>query len=332
MDVTVRKYVQRWLKMPHDTPRSYFHTQVGLGGLGVQSFAHHVRLMRINRLGRLETTEDGVLRALLHSSAGEALYRTVGVAIRIGGSLVNTKQGLATAIADKLYRTTDGRGLSEAGEATRAQSWISDPTLQISGGDFIKANAVRAACLKTKVRAARGRAEANRLCTSCNEPASLAHLLQTCGRTQDHRIKRHNEVVKYISESFRRKGWTSVKEPEIGDHRRGALKPDLIVFKGGEILVLDPSLVADNAELGRRYRDKIDKYKTDRVDQFCRRLSPGNPRYHGIIISWRGNWARQSWEALRQVGLSARELHYLTVSILVNGWHAWQYECRLRTD
>ena len=341
LDKIVRVAVRKWLHMPKDVPTAFFYTKIGDGGLGLKAYLTHVRLMRIGRLERITLTEDEGLKALLATKTGLDLRASIGKVIKVGKVVTNSRQQIDSAYRDILHDSVDGKGLRTMSDEPRAQQWWAHSDIKMSGEEFVRANAIKIASLPTKVRSARGRPGAAVMCNECNQPANLSHCLQVCGRTAGLRTKRHNELVRGIKDAVKRKGFTVVDEPHIyltKSRRRDFLKPDLVIFNKNRVIVLDPSIVADNAQLTSRYHDKIDKYKVDKVDQFCKGLLGGSGaencqvEYHGLILTWRGAWERKSWKALRDLGISRRELAYITLRSMVNSWRIFHFDYRQRTN
>jgi hypothetical protein len=82
---------------------------------------------------------------------------------------------------------------------------------------FFKQIRVRINALPSRVRCARGRREVKELqCRAgCEIEETTVHIIQSCGRTHDGVIKRHNTVDKLVQKSLEEKGWEVMAEPRI---------------------------------------------------------------------------------------------------------------------
>ena len=66
LDVEVRRYVGKWLHLPHSTSKAYYHAKTDDGGLGLVSFVGNIPELRERRL--LYTSGTDVSNWLLNSS------------------------------------------------------------------------------------------------------------------------------------------------------------------------------------------------------------------------------------------------------------------------
>ncbi len=235
----------------------------------------------------------------------------------------------------------DAKGLNWAGLYKHESKWVTDPKSikHVSGGEFIRAIHVRMNTLKTGERSSRGtdRFPVGRHCNTCRDQVqSLGHILQVCPRTHGARVLRHDAFVKGIRSALHRARWKTVLEPRV-PVGRSFLKPDLIVWKGNQAYVLDPTIVSDGFDMQKAYNTKLDLYDCEEVKTYARKLieTDGGKMedfsVHGIVCNWRGNWFLDSAEALRKLKVPASYLNYLTVRHLNDSWKMWSMN-GLRTN
>ena len=242
-------------------------------------------------------------------------------------------------MARELHGKVDGAGLALMARCPELSGWVVHPGYQLSGGEFIKAIHVRAACLKTGARAARGAArdKAGRLCHVCRVPQTLGHVLQRCPMAHGFRVKRHDELSYRLKRGLTKNRWLVESEPRIkvgGTYR----KPDLTCVKEGRGIVLDPVVLSDKADLTAEAARKRALYDIPEVRQHVSRqaelaASPGiaTVEVFGIASNWRGAWLPASVRILRSMGLSLKFLNYAAVSVLTSSWHAWHAVLHRRT-
>ena len=65
LDRSVRAAVRSWLKLPHDSPKAFFHAKIFDGCLGIVTLEHQVPLMKSKRTDRLWASNDPVIRDML---------------------------------------------------------------------------------------------------------------------------------------------------------------------------------------------------------------------------------------------------------------------------
>jgi hypothetical protein len=169
MDVPVRKYVRKWLRLPHDTSNAFIHAPAREGGLGVGTMVLSIPILkrgRIDSLVRRAVSEtDAVLAAVVRNSAW--LRREIGrwsTPTVYAGLPMTSKENVKAALAWSLHSSVDGRGLRYHSLVPGSQDWVVNGSALQSGRDFIRSIQVRAGTLHTAVRAARGVSGANVKC------------------------------------------------------------------------------------------------------------------------------------------------------------------------
>ena len=200
-----------------------------------------------------------------------------------------------------LFRSVDGKGLSSMPETGDLQYWIVGPEPGMSGCNYIGAIQCRGNLLYTRARAARGRPDRPVDCDACGQYEALSHVLQVCYRTFGERIRRHNKIVLLIARAAQRAGFTTYVEPKIPTPR-GLLVPDLIVMSGETTYVIDPTVVADNADLATEASAKRHKYDVPGIRNWIlEKEGRSKVELSGIAVTWRGALAKDSYVILRRL-------------------------------
>ena len=203
----------------------------------------------------------------------------------------------------------DGQGLAPSGEYPAGNRWLTADTSWISGADYIKAIKVRAACLQTPARAARWGASGNPNCSGCGSRATLGHIAQVCPRTHGLRVRRHDDIVRYLDRRLRSLGHTTFVEPRI-PWGTSFYKPDLVVQgRGRNAIILDAQVVSDGVAMDYAHSLKVNKYGDEGFRQAVSRACGAPVRsVSSITLNWRGLWHGRSAKDLLGLGLSRRDL------------------------
>lgn len=329
LDRVVRAAVRQWLRLPHDCPRALFHADASAGGLGLPEFGVCVPIFRKDRidgvLNRAFIGDDPVLRHLAEESSEIRKERNRWRQVNCYGALVANKPAMKIATARALHTSVDGSGLVYHGDVPQVHNWVTGGTKLQTGAAYIHAIQVRSACLHTSGRAARGRAEANTSCECCGRYESLAHIVQVCPSSWAPRNSRHDTAVKYLADRFTRMGYQTVVEPKIPT-RAGVRCPDLVVYKPGVTLVLDASIVSDQADLNHDHALKVAYYDVPEIRQYVAALTNSQPHavlFSAMIANWRGAISRHSSNDLCTYGVTLRQQEVLMVRILQAGFNIY---------
>lgn len=325
LDATIRKLVRSWLHFPHDVPTAYIHAPVRLGGLGVPCLAIDVPMMRFSRLVNIvEHSDNSYVASAL---AGSSYYSDTVNGCR--NTLIKAIGGVEKTDRIKYWETElesrfDTMGLKGARHCRASSTWVSDEALSLTGRDYIHYHHIRAGCLPSRVRRARGR-DGNINCRGgCGLRETNYHIIQQCCRTHGGRVLRHNRIVEMIYSGFRRgNGLNLYKEPTFHTFD-GLRKPDLILTDGHTALVVDVQITrGDNTARDRS--EKISKYQsvTCFTDQVKRRYRCSNVVYEAITISYKGIFEKSSIEVLRRLQVDSRKLFMMATSVLYGSWLNW---------
>ncbi len=344
-DIGIRRAVRKWLHLPADVPTAAFHASTKDGGLGVPSLGLQVPTVRRARYEKMLSESNHPLVAALRGQNGATT--TDGARwTKLPSCLLpqvqdgverNYKRAVREFHRGMLHSSVDGRGLAHLSEHPRSSAWVNDVSLSgLSGGEYVKAIHVRLACLRTRSRAARGRGSPDdrkcRLCWRRGRPMdvdNLAHRSQICAATHGLRVIRHDTLVRSMSRFFSR-NWHVQVEPHLREVDRFGVKPDLVLTDSdtGRLVILDPSVVSDGHPLCVSAAEKARLYDRPDVHQAAWKHSKNEGNIKsvlalGLILSWRGAWLPDSYDALVRLRVGHRLLMYWTVKSLVSTWSLW---------
>ena len=357
LDNICRKALRTWLKLPHDTPKGFFHAMVSDGGLGIPNVFLTVARLKIKRHESLCMSSDPLIQWLRTDgfidqqlvSWKNALEKegvgSVGVSV---GRRVD-KEHVDALLAKRLHESCDGKGLKLSYLSRTpdwppkpvGHKWITDGRATIGGSVFCTMLGVRAGTLFCGVRAARwGRVNTVApLCPVCvrnsgtgqrqHVPDTLGHRLQVCLTTAEAVIRRHNAVVNQMARQLRRKSFEIWVERAIVTPR-GEWRPDLIVkvpchkSRSGltEGWVLDPTIVSDGCEdMNAEHDRKREKYVVADVVDEVKRLTDAqlDITVVGVVFNWRGIMASESIRELLLLGMCRADLENLCLTVVKGG-------------
>lgn len=132
----------------------------------------------------------------------------------------------------------------------------------LSGANYIKAMKIRGNLWHTQARGSRGRPMDTPMCdVGCNARETLGHQIQSCTRTHDEQVKRHNTVNDWVYHCLIKRGARCTRlEPQIATGE-GLRKPDLFaacIAKG--VVVLDTTITTDSCITTIAFRQKVDYF------------------------------------------------------------------------
>lgn len=325
IDVQIRRSVKQWLKLPHDVPNAYLHAPVKAGGLGVACFQFWIPLLRLRKLERLGNSNDERVKEALGTEVYSAIIRRCRQTLRFMGSENPSVRDYDRFWKEELRSKVDGKDLEGAEVHTSSTSWVSWNSDRISGEDYVHYHQLRANCLPTRVRTARGRPEKQVLCRAgCHSTETSQHVIQMCDRTHDVVVMRHDRVVGKLGDEFRRKKYRVEREKHlrIGNVLR---KPDLLIMKGGLLHVVDAQ-VRRCRTLEKDHKDKVEYYQNEPglTDLLKRTYRVSEVRYHSCTLSYKGIWSKSSVGGLKELGVSDYCLFEIVTSVLRGSWIGWK--------
>ena len=314
MDTSIRGAVRQWIKLPHDTPKAFFHAKTKDGGLDIHSLEFMIPTLKQRRLLNLCATDDPVVRAICKSVQFKKELAKWTKPRFIDGLSCATTRFTAQAWAAKLHNSVDGQGLKEASKVGFVHDWVTNGSSLLSGAKFNAAISLRAGTLPTGMRSARGR-DLTAWCDCCGAGTyeTLSHQLQVCPRTHGARTKRHDRISQEATKALSKAGWKTIVEPHIKT-RSGLRIPDLIIYAEEKpSYVIDTTIVADNTpDIDQPHRDKKAKYGDN--EDLCRtvqQLTGSPPLFSSITLNWRGCFSPESAADLMDIGLTKATLTLL---------------------
>jgi len=325
LDNIVRKSVRTWTRLPTDLPISAFYADPRDGGLGLASLALRVPELKARRLKNLMMSNDPVAQEVCKSQLWRRYFEKWSKPVLFRGQLAATKTMRRQALAYDLHASNDGRGLRHASLVPCAHNWVSEGTSLLQGRKYNACLGVRLGCLPSKLRASRGRPEADSSCDACGpgQTESLAHQLQSCPRTHGARVKRHNRLVNQAERIFRKKLGFKVAVEEHIRTSQGLRKPDLIIYGDDKpTVVLDVAVSSDwfpDGDPNAAHRMKKQKYETPEIKEKVSSLYGGDPVFSSIAVSWRGVFAPASAADLQHLGFTSVDIGLLSAIALEQG-------------
>ena len=337
LDRRVRAAARRWLHLPHDVPQALFHAHSSEGGLGLPELLVQVPLMRRARVDRLFDRAgryyDPVLAAITGSSAGlRKEQERWQEGVKCYSETVTSRTTRERATAAALHTTIDGSGLSDAHEVPEVSRWVTSGSGLMSGKSFVDAMFVRAGCLYSKVRAARGRPDglgAGDMCEVCPcKRESLAHVIQQCPRSSQARTERHNSVLRLLAQKLTTKGFRVLEEPAIVTDE-GVRRPDAFVYKPGvSAWVIDVTITSDApGDLSAAHARKVRKYDKPQIRTWASGQA-GVPTsavsFTSLTFNWRGALSTKSARDMKSLGIAMSTLEIMSTRVLEGGYRAWR--------
>ena len=110
IDLTIRRYVRRWLHLQSDTPTAMFHANTADGGLGIPSMVTQILRLRRAQLVKMTQSDDPLIKIKVSSGTGEAAVRLASSIKRLGEVQITNKQSDQRAWREELISKTDGQG------------------------------------------------------------------------------------------------------------------------------------------------------------------------------------------------------------------------------
>lgn len=334
LDRMVTKAIREWLRLPKDTPKPYYHASPREGGLGVCSLRLNVAVLRKKRLLRLSESADEAIRWVASTPGHEKhVKKATRLSHRDGKEMVTTLE-CSQLQAVALHRTCDGKGLWQSNSCPSVNSWVTDGTSLLTGGDYIQAVQVRGNLLPSGERTTRGRREAPPMCEAgCNAVSSLGHISQSCTRTHRLRTSRHNSVVQFIDGALTKKGNTVLVEPVIPTCH-GNRKPLLVIINETEAKIVDVTITADLFDMGNAYQQKVDyyNYRNEDVLRWVSEQFPGRVITNdAVVVNWRGAINSRSSRLLSEIGINLYDQKIIAVQVLTFTYSMFRHYSRSTT-
>lgn len=322
LDYKVRHAVRRWVALPHDASLGFMHGAAKDGGLGIPSLRTLIPRLQIQRLDSMKRVAEKEVQALVSTTTYNRRLRDARRLSKIKTYVVTTKESEQHYWRDRLLATCDGKGLRNIGETPGVNNWVVDGTSLMQGANYIKALKIRGNLWATGERSTRGRCAAPKCPSGCPATDCLGHILQSCDKTHDARVKRHDFLRARLAAVIRGKGHTAVEEVNLSTPT-GLRRPDILVrTPADELFVLDVQVTSDanvNSSMTSTFNAKKNYYNTDHVRTAAARalnFVPSEIKVGGAIWTWRGALCKETTELLRLLQLTAGDLKFLTVCCL----------------
>lgn len=320
IDVVIRKFVRKWLALPHDCPNGYIHAAIEDGGLGIASIRWRAPLERLGRLKAL--TKSSYISGPV---AGAYIEREITkVELRLkdnSNNILRSSEDIDKFWARCLYARFDGKPLENSRQVLGQHKWVGNFTRFLSGRDFVNSCKTRINALPTLARTSRGRVKDRNCRGGCRQVETSNHVIQICHRTHVTRVKRHNAVCNYIAKKLRKKGYVVDKEPKM-QTAEGLRKPDIVATLGSTSIIVDAQVLGEQVNLDEANQKKIDYYSKNRSlqENIMVKYSSDTVITTAATFSWRGLWSKSSAAELQRRGIILKsDLKILSSRVLIGG-------------
>ena len=144
-----------------------------------------------------------------------------------------------------LYNHMDTKGLRGIGAVPAVSSWLREVHEVHCGYDFQEAVRIHLGCVPTPVRQSRGGRKVKTKCKCGSGVASLGHIMQNSPLTHGLRVLRHNQVVYYLTQCWRKRSKIDVvHEPHL-ETSSSLQKPYLLIIDEKSVYVVDVQVRAE---------------------------------------------------------------------------------------
>ena len=279
--------------------------------------------------------------------------------------LAGLKQNSLWKWADQLHASLDGKGLRNTARSTMlcgsyprhvGSDWLARPgNFCGEARMFNQMVALRGSTLETGARRSRGSQAANTFCEACirpnregglegrAQPDSLSHRLQSCIKTNGYLTTRHDKIVSLLANILRKRGVEVEIEPKIrvtepGTGNHTFRKPDLVIRKptalSDQFWVVDVAIVSDGGcveDPDKPHMDKVNKYSVFReIADYTAGVenATGLVRFSALVFNWRGIPAPKSCADMSALGVSKRNLEFLSRVVVEQGVHMYRLSRR----
>ncbi|CAN7998348.1 unnamed protein product, partial [Ixodes hexagonus] len=274
--------------------------------------------MRLRRIENPRFSDHPGCASALDKPLLVGARRQAQAACRYQGSNLVTKKAVQQMWAMLLHRSNDGAAVRDSRKVPGAHRWIAEGNRLLPGRQFIDIIKLRINAQPTLERTSRGRGNDISCRAGCGAPESLGHVLQCCHRGHRTRVKRHDNLARYVCTRLGQLGWTVLWEPHF-DLPGGVLKPDLVAFKGENTIILDAQVVGTRMALSFHHHQKVAKYSSPGLQQAARAGRTGTLQTTSITLNFRGVWSGESARDLISLGLTQNDIKLLSVRCLQGG-------------
>lgn len=229
LDLKVRDAVRKWLRLPKDTPTAFFHAKESDGGLAIPRIRYLIPILKLSRLEKIQRSDDVAMKWVKETTSHKNRVAKARSFANIRSQSITTKAVYQATQRDQLMATCDGKGLCNHNETPCANSWVTDGTLLLTGGDYIQAVKVRGNLLPTAERTTRGRRNVPPKCDAgCNAVESLGHISRAVQGRTVFEVRDKTVLKTSIEKRCGELHYEVWSEPTI-QTSNGLRKPDLVV-------------------------------------------------------------------------------------------------------
>lgn len=340
IDLEIRKWVGRLLKLPPSSPTSFYYAPVRAGGLGILRMRVSIPQMVFLRLKRLARSSSVHARA---ASTSKIIERRVQKAESMIMEYEDSKGKLHKVIgaasvqrflARELYRTVDGSALAQADKAPIAHAWVGSHGHMLTGQNYIFSVKIRINAMPVLSRTLRGYSSPRLCrggCRDCIE--TLDHVLGRCQVTRGATVDRHNKLCARLSSFGLQLGYKVLDEPRIPLSAETTtltgckyFKPDLIMIREGRVAVIDALVCGAQYNLKKCHAEKVKKYDIPDVKSYCDSLGTEQYSVGTVVFNNRGILARDSERMLLSLGFNKGMIRTLAVACMEGSiaiWNCW---------
>lgn len=339
LDKTIRSWLKTMLRLPKDTPNSFFYAPVREGGLGILSFRASCPAMIFRRYSALGDSTSSFAKAAHSSETIQMKLRSAWTMLYVqDGKEVLHAKTVQSFHAAQLHSHIDGKALQHCSLVKRTHTWVNDHSNMFTGKLFVSTIRLRSNSIPTLARTSRGRSSPRSCRAGCRAVETLDHVLGVCARSWGPRRERHDKIVHRVKSFAEQLGYTVELEPRIliptgssrGDFQGNHCQPDLILNKNGNFFVIDALICGGNQSLRHAYEGKVSKYeRVDAIREYCKRKgAEGDPLFQAIVINNRGVMASKSYKDLRELRFNVGMIRTLVVASLEGSIKIWNFWCR----
>jgi hypothetical protein len=343
-DRSLRRFVRGVAHLPDQTPNSFLHCPIRLGGLGVPLLRNWVVRCLNNRLEKLKESENPTVQAFVktehyHKQLTQLRARLATAKISKRGRVMKafTKNESEQATVKELMKQRDGFGFAEFGRTPVANAWIAGDTPYCSGGKWVNMIKLRINALPCGANAHRDGTSAPCRYGCVNQYGArgfgdgretLNHILAGCRSlaTRTGRLARHSALRDRLAGMLREQGFdvrTEVRLQSDDPSCQEVAQPDLIVRKDSRIFILDCAIGTESSvawSLSKLATTKSSLYGQAWHARAARQIFGAGEKAHvsarGIVFGGRGAVESTSVATMLELGLSKRQVLLLAVIVL----------------
>jgi len=207
LDRTVRASIRKWLRLPKDTPLGFFHVK---DGGQMRWWARYPKTTKRHTISSPEEASEALdKRRRADSLPNWTITQFLKAEqIREAGPLgryTPVNENSRRPFTNKTTTHLGGRSVWWTNLVPSVNNWVTDGTGLLRGSDYIQAIKIKGNLANTRMRAARGRPNADIRCDAgCNARETLSHISQSYSRINPMRRKGHDSMLSYIEKCLKK--------------------------------------------------------------------------------------------------------------------------------